>query len=292
MAVLRIMYLLDRMSMDLGVTGIRQTIYHLLYLPLFNATFFLILFMTIIFKCGTVSADSMCNFRVWENYKSITLYRSPTSSTYFYLSNHMAIDADGSPNAYHPDDIGLDYLANSGYPNKRWWKSILVVDPHDNRNAYVQQSGEYKGYFVSKTALQDKTLLPTNPKRYVDARNIPYIVFPRSFWKKKGTGLLGDLGYAVNLKTGDKTAFVVADIGPSRASLGEVSIALAEKLGGNNVNPRNGSGIPEGEILYVLFPYSSRVHKWPLSDAMIDNQSNLLLKEIGGLDQIHLCLKK
>ena len=32
-------------------------------------------------------------------------------------------------------------------------------------------------------------------------------------------------------------AAVVADIGPSNAKLGEMSIALAEKLGGKNVNP-------------------------------------------------------
>jgi len=36
----------------------------------------------------------------------------------------MSIDADGAPNAYHPDNIGLDDLKNAGYPNTSWWKNI------------------------------------------------------------------------------------------------------------------------------------------------------------------------
>ena len=31
----------------------------------------------------------------------------------------MTIDADGAPNAYHPDNTGLDDLANAGTPG-RW----------------------------------------------------------------------------------------------------------------------------------------------------------------------------
>ena len=32
----------------------------------------------------------------------------------------MAIDADGSPRAYHPDNTGLDDLKHGGYPGN-WW---------------------------------------------------------------------------------------------------------------------------------------------------------------------------
>lgn len=169
-----------------------------------------------------------CNSEYWTQYKNIDLFKLKETSAYYFVTTHMAVDADGAPNAYHPCDIGLDYLANAGYPNKPRWKDVLVVDPENPDRAYVQDSGEFAGYFVSKTSLQDKDKAVTDPKRYVDARQIPYLVFPRAFHRMRGTGILGDVGLAVNLFSGAKTAFVIADIGPEQAPLGEVSISLAE----------------------------------------------------------------
>lgn len=234
-------------------------------------------------------AQPECGFRQWKSYKGTKLLSHPTASAYLFSSNHMAVDADGAPNAYHPDDVGLDFLANAGYPSKSWWTSVLVPDPNNPHRAYTQTSGEFAGYFVSKTSLQDKSKAVNDPARYVDARNVPYLVFPRSFYRMKGTGLLGDLGYAFNLSSGEKTSFVVADIGPSNAQLGEVSIALAEGLGGRNVNPRNAAGAPRGEMLYIVFPYSSRTHSWPLSVDEIEHRSNSLLEEAGGIESILAC---
>jgi len=162
-----------------------------------------------------VFAQPECGFNQWKSYKGTKLLSHPTASVYLFSSTHMAVDADGAANAYHPDDIGPDFLANAGCPNRSWWSSVLVPDPSNPRRAYTQTSGEFAGYFLSKTSLQDKSKAVTDPVRYVDARNIPYLVFPGSFYQMKGTGLLGDLGYAINLSDGEKTSFVVADIGPS-----------------------------------------------------------------------------
>jgi hypothetical protein len=201
----------------------------------------------------------------------------------------MAVDADGAPNAYHPEDRGLDALANAGYPDTSWWPSVLVPDLDNPQRAYVQPEGEFAGYFVSKTALQTTGKPAVDPARYVDARNVPYLVFPGGFYRESGTGLLGDLGVAVNLTTGRSSAFVVADFGPGSARLGEVSIALAEGLGGTNVNPRNGSGMPTGEMMYVVFPYSSRTHHWPLARREIDIHANELLTAVGGIESLTTC---
>jgi hypothetical protein len=40
-----------------------------------------------------------------------------SGQTAFFYQSKMSIDADGAPNAYHPDNIGLDDLKNAGYPN-------------------------------------------------------------------------------------------------------------------------------------------------------------------------------
>lgn len=201
----------------------------------------------------------------------------------------MAVNADGAPNAYHPSDIGLDYLANAGYPNSDWWQDVLVVSQTDPQKAYVQPSGEHQGYFLSKTSLQDKSKSKTDTQRYVDARKIPYFVFPGNFYTMQGTGRLGDLGFAINRATGDKSAFVVADVGPKKASLGEISIALAESLGGVNVDPRTGSGAPRGDILYVIFPYTTDRLSWPLTEEDIQLYAGRLLSSVGGVSSVLTC---
>lgn len=252
----------------------------------FRTTLFL---MGSVLISGTALAQSECEFNQWESYKDNKLLLNSNASAYLFSSSHVAIDADGAPNAYHPDNIGLDFLANAGYPNKNYWKDVLVVDPENPGEAYVQTSGEFAGYFVCKTSLQDKSKKTTDPMRYVDSRNVPYLVFPGSFYKKKGTGMLGDLGFAINLSTGEKSSFVVADIGPFNADMGEMSIALAERLGGKNVNPKNGAGSPQGKMLYIIFPYSSRNHAWPLSVDEIDRYANKLLEEAGGIQSVLAC---
>lgn len=234
-------------------------------------------------------ADNQCEFKPWSNYQSSSLWQHKNMSAYVFASKHLNVDADGAPNAYHPKDIGIDYLANAGYPNSSWWSSVLVADPRDATRAYVQGEGAFAGYFISKTSLQDKSKASTDPSRYVDATKIPYLVFPGKFLRKKGSGRLGDIGVALNLSNGKSSPFVVADIGPSSASLGEISIALAENLGGQRVNPKNGAGAPHGRILYVVFPHSSKQYPWPLKLEDLQKHAQQLLAQAGGMDAAKTC---
>lgn len=110
-----------------------------------------------VFLSTTALAIPECGFVLWESYKDTQLMSHSTASAYVFTSDHMAVEADGAPNAYHPDDVGLDFIANAGYPNKSWWNSVLVPDPSKPSRAYTQSIGEFTGYFVSKTSLQDKT---------------------------------------------------------------------------------------------------------------------------------------
>jgi hypothetical protein len=106
----------------------------------------------------------------------------------------------------------------------------------------------------------------------------------------KGTGRMGDYGIAINRKTKIQTPFVVADVGPPSAKLGEISIALGEALGGSNINPRNGKGAPKGEIIYVLFPMSSRQHEWPQKLADFESITSEILKADQGLLELLDCI--
>ena len=273
-------------------------------MPCFNRINFIILILAFLVvittPCSQALAECSCLYYKWEQYRGVQTLRHPTRSAYIYIAKHVKVDSDGAPNAYHPDDIGLDCIkgkgfkgidcpANAGYPRTSWWRTALLPDPSDKTKAFVQPSGDYAGFFVSQTSLQDKTKPAQDPARYVDSRSIPYIVFPGFFYKKKGTGKIGDLGYAVNLKTGAKSPFIVAETGPSDGELGEISIALANALGGQNPNPRTGEGIPKGAILYVVFPHSSRIPPWPLSASVISELSARFLEKVGGLDAALSC---
>lgn len=246
-----------------------------------------LLFSSLLFFTLTGNSEPLCDFKYWHNYNEVSIFKGEKS--YFFVTDHIAIDADGAPNAYHPEDIGLDYLANAGYPDKKWWKSVLVADKKNTNTAYQQESGKYKGFFISKTSLQDSSKDIYDVDRYVNASTYPYLVFPRKFYKKKGTGLLGDIGYALNLTSGETSPFVIADIGPTNASLGEISINLAERLGGDNVNPRNGAGAPKGDILYVIFPYSSNQYEWPIKASNLERATKSKILSQGGINDIKSC---
>jgi hypothetical protein len=218
----------------------------------------------------------------WLTYEGVDVFRVGRSA-YTYKTSHVALDADGSPRAYNPGDTGLDANANAGYPNKGW-RSVLVADPHDPGRPYVQQSGPTRGYFVSKTSLHDPSphVQATDPVKYVDSESFPYIVFPGGFYAIKGTGGWGDVVMARALATGAESAAIIADGGPTKAPLGEMSLRLAASLGGHNPNPRTGAGAPRGAFQYVVFPGSRRDPPWPRSLEDIQQQASALLQTIQG----------
>jgi hypothetical protein len=253
----------------------------------------------VIFPTMTQAVET-CPFQKWEKYNKTKLSREGQSGAYIFSTSHVDIDADGAPNAYHPDDVGLDCKngtgfkgldcpENGGYPNSDWWQSAIVPDPKDNKKGYVQPDGNFKGYFVSQTTLGDDSKANLDPKKYVDSTQVPYLVFPGNFYSMNGTGLIGDFGYAINTENSKTSPFIVAEVGPPKANLGEMSIFLGNALGGSNPNPRTGSGAPEGEIIYVIFPYSKNSPAWPLSQEEIQSKVTKLLSTIGGEKTIKHC---
>jgi hypothetical protein len=250
--------------------------------------------------CPTAVRAQECAFQPWLTYRETELRLDQTAGAYVYVTSRKAVDADGAPNAYHPDDVGrpctaegtgLDCPANAGFPGADWWPTVLAADPANPERPYVQESGEFAGFFVSKTALHDRgNPIDHDRARYVDARTVPYIVFPRPFYRLQGTGRLGDVGFALNLESGDGTFFVVGDIGPNEP-LGEASIGLFEALGGEHVSARTGHGVPLGRIAYMVFPYSSGEMNlgWPIESATLARVAQPLLEAAGGVAALRSC---
>ena len=218
----------------------------------------------------------------WKIYAGVNIFKV-NQTVYTYKTSDIALDADGSPRAYGPGNIGLDDNRNAGYPNKGW-RSVLAVDPRDAAVPYVQTDGDRRGYFVSKTSLFDRrpAVLEIDPAKYVDAETFPYIVFPGAFMAMGGTGNWGDVVMARCLANGNQSVALVADGGPTKAPLGEISLKLAAALGGRNPNPRTGKGAPPGPIQYLVFPGSRSTPAWPRSLDDVSRQGDDLLNAVGG----------
>lgn len=61
-----------------------------------------------------------CDAVASQEYRGTQLFKIPNSTAYFYVVNRMSIDADGAPNAYHPQDRGIDALVNAGFLRGAW----------------------------------------------------------------------------------------------------------------------------------------------------------------------------
>lgn len=167
----------------------------------------------------------------------------------------MAIDADGAngqssapvyaPVGYQPEP--LDYLANAGGPGN--WYGVVT-----NSNGVPVKQGDkdpMPGAYVSATSYKDPKLPRFDPRAYVDANAVVYIVLP-SHWRMQAKGVvLGCRAEVLDTKTGKKVQAAVLDFGP-KAKIGEASIACAREFG-VDPSPKHG-GTETKRFIYTFFP--------------------------------------
>jgi hypothetical protein len=202
-----------------------------------------------------------------EPERDIPIGRLPGTTAIFYESG-MTIDADGAPNAYHPDNSGLDDLANAGAPGV--WEGLAK---DSNGQPYIQGPNDpFPGYYVSATALADRSKPVNDPTRYVDASKIPFVVLPGKMARQLGARP-GDFAAVFNERNGKSSYAIFGDVGPSDR-IGEGSVALAENLGIRS-DARNG-GTRRG-ILFIIFPGSGEGR--PRTIEEINGETQKLLQE-------------
>ncbi len=202
--------------------------------------------------------ESRCGLQV-TSYAGRSLFR--TSDMLIFTSG-MTIDADGSPHAYHPDDVsGLDDLSNAGSPGH--WYGIATIEG----KPVVQGPDEpAPSFFVSTTSLADRTYPRTSTARYVDSEQIPFIALPSDLEGPE----LGDIVYVFNTRTHRSSPAIFADQGPV-GKIGEGSIALARRLG---INPDAREGGTDDAVVFVIFLHSGE--HTPLPSDEITNRAELL----------------
>jgi len=226
------------------------------------------------------SNEQLLNFQMThdgEPEREVPIWHLPGSTAFFYESG-MTIDADGAPNAYHPDNIGLDDLSNAGSPGN-WYGLAKDADGEP----FVQGPDDpFPGYYVSATALADRTKPVNDPTRYVDASRIPFIVLPGAMARQIGARP-GDFAVVFNQRNGMSSYAIFGDVGPSDR-IGEGSMALAENLGIRS-DARNG-GARRG-VVFLVFPGSGNGRPRPIEE--INAESEKSLQDWGRTSQLAAC---
>lgn len=239
-------------------------------------TLFLLLISSFIFSQNNYTASTntvVCNLTYERTLQTFDVYLHNPSGATMYRAK-MYIDADGSPRAYGPNNSGLDWTANAGYPGN-WW--ALVTDAGGNP-IFQNASDPYPGMYVCATSLVNSQYGLTNPLRYVNSETVPYIAIPTNVLSS-GNIIRGDVAYVYNTVTGQSCFAIYADAG-NTTSIGEASIMTAS-LVGVNPNVKTG-GTSLGIIDYVVFPNSGFGQGYIPTIAQIDSMGNAQLAAVGG----------
>lgn len=170
----------------------------------------------------------------------------------------MAIDADGAngqssapvyaPVGYVP--APLDYLANAGGPGN--WYGVVTNNGQSSGHPIIQKDTDpAPGAYVSATSYKHKDKDRTDPRAYVDANAVVYIVLP-SHWRMQAKGVvLGCRAEVHDTKTGKTIAAAVLDFGP-KGKIGEASMACAREFGISD-SPKHG-GTEEKRFVFSFWP--------------------------------------
>src|SRR5262249_23922883 len=143
------------------------------------------------------------------------------------------------------------------------WFGVVTDNGKSTGNPVIQGKNDpFPGLYVSSTSLVDQTKQRGDPRRYVDARQIPYVAFNYQVYAESGgrftrvgkgpTGRLGDILTVVNPKADDAHKYIhaiFADVGGSKSPhFGEGSPAMGLRI--------KAYGRVNADILYICYPHS------------------------------------
>jgi hypothetical protein len=166
----------------------------------------------------------------------------------------MAIDVDGAPNAYGPNDReALDFELNAHVGAKKSGKIVGYLTENDDGETPVVQKKElgdpFPSFFISTTAYADKNnSRREDPRRYVNAAEINYALWAKA---ARNAGVKkGDFSVAHSLRTRQTVYAIVGDSGNNSGAEG--SLALLQRLGYDVKNGKAG-GEDEKKIVVRYF---------------------------------------
>jgi len=222
-------------------------------------------------------------------------------TTAVFFQSKLSCDVDGSPNAYHPidDRLSLDIIESAeGKREGDRPDGALLVQPSPeivvwvDGKPYIQPDGEFKGFYVSETSLQNRAMPAIDPKRYLDARHTQYIVLPGGMVPE---AKVGDLAIVYDPVAKTVAAAVFGDIGPSSES-GEAALATLQRLGMAAIDGKSSPGQLRDDLFFLVFPGTAprleQSEPWPHPQSTIDALATDEFTKWGGVDRVEAILKQ
>jgi hypothetical protein len=185
------------------------------------------------------------------------------------LTRRMDVDVDGAPNAYGPKGKpALDEELSAHYRRRPHGEIVGYLTEDDNPKVPVVQGPKdpYPGYYISQTAYTDAANTNVrDPRRYVDATKISYIVLGDEA-KRKGARI-GDFVAVYSRRTHKAVYGIVADSG--NPSGDEGSLHLLQALGYPFKNGTDDS-VEGREVVVRFFPGSNAEQMFFHTQAQLD----------------------
>jgi hypothetical protein len=189
------------------------------------------------------------------------------------LTHRMDVDVDGAPNAYGPPGMQtLDILMNAHYLNRADKKIVgYLIDEH-SRPILQGPKDPFPGYYISQTAFTDiENQKERDPRRYVDARNINYVV--RGDVARRRGVRVGDFVSVFSKRTHRGVFAIVGDTGNPTGDEG--SLHLMQDLGYPFYDGKNDS-VEKPEIVIRFYPNSNPKHQFFFTQAELDEAATKL----------------
>jgi hypothetical protein len=189
------------------------------------------------------------------------------------LTHRMDVDVDGAPNAYGPPGKPtLDVLINAHYL-ERADQEIVGYLMDDKRRPILQGPEDpFPGYYISQTAFVDvANHNERDPRRYVDARNINYVV--RGNHDLRRGVKVGDFVAVYSKRTHKAVFAIVGDTG--NPSGDEGSLHLLQDLGYPFRDGKSDS-VTRPEIVIRFYTNSNPKHQFFFTQAALDEAATKL----------------
>ena len=175
------------------------------------------------------------------------------------LTHRMDVDVDGAPNAYGPPGTEtLDTLRDARYRNRAYTKIVGYLIGEHRRPVLQGPEDPFPGYYISQTAFTDiANQNEQDPRRYVDARKINYVV-RGNVARRRGVEV-GDFVSVYSMRTRRSVFAVVGDTGNPTGDEG--SLHLLQDLGYPFHDGKNES-VEKPEIVIRFYPNSNPKHQF------------------------------
>ena len=185
----------------------------------------------------------------------------------------MDVDVDGAPNAYGPPDKpALDILLNAHYLNRADQKIVGYLIDESGSPILQGPNDPFPGYYISQTAFTDpENENERDPRSYVDARNINYVV--RGNVAQRRGVRVGDFASVYSKRTHKSAFAIVGDTGNPTGDEG--SLHLLQDLG-YPFHDGVSDSVEKREIVIRFYPNSNPKQQFFFTQTELDEAATKL----------------